>query len=53
MVYADGNYQYGMEVIQASSLRELVEKVNDKGVMKEDIVDFVKDEENFFLLYYR
>ena len=55
MIYneEENAYQYGMEVLQANSLRELVDKVNDNGVMKEDIVKIMRDNENYFLLYYK
>lgn len=43
----------GMSCIQANSLRKLVDTVNDNGIMKEDIVQIIKDEETFFLLYYK
>lgn len=43
---------YGMRVLQATSLRSLVEQVNDKGIIKEDIVYIHKSEGTFFLLYY-
>ena len=47
------NDDYGMAVLQAHSLRNLVEQVNEKGIMKEDIVKVFKEEETFFLLYYK
>ena len=53
MGYNDEDSQYGMDVLQARSLRELVEKVNEKGVMKEDIVEIIREEDGFFLLYYK
>lgn len=55
MIYneEENAYQYGMAVLQANSLRELVDKVNDNGIMKEDIVKIVGDAENYFLLYYK
>lgn len=49
----DKGYDYGMAVLQARSLRELVERVNDNGIMKEDIVDIIGGDEGFFLLYYK
>lgn len=49
----DTQDNYGMDVIQAGSLRRLVEIVNDNGIMKEDIVHIHHDGEVFFLLYYK
>lgn len=52
-----GDFSYedcgGLTVIQAHSIRSLVEQANDAGVMKEDIVNILRDEENWFLLYYK
>lgn len=47
-----------MAVLQAHSLRELIEQVNEinKGaskILKEDIVTILKEDETFFLLYFR
>lgn len=51
-----------LEVIQANSLRELVETVNSinknadndsgKMIVKEDIVSLLKDNDTFLLVYY-
>lgn len=45
--------------IQASSLRELIERVNtfnhyspEKSILKDDIVEILKEEGTFILLYY-
>lgn len=49
-----------MDYIQASSLRELLNKVNSHNneypecaILKEDIVEILKEEETFIMLYYR
>lgn len=49
-----------MDYIQASSLRELLNKVNshnneypERAILKEDIVEILKEEETFIMLYYR
>ncbi len=49
-----------MDYIQASSLRELLNKVNSHNneypecaIQKEDIVEILKEEETFIMLYYR
>lgn len=49
-----------MDYIQASSLRELLNKVNnhnnecpESAILKEDIVEILKEEETFIMLYYR
>lgn len=42
-----------LSVLQAHSLRELVDQANDQGVLKEDIVNVLQDEGTWFLLYYK
>lgn len=48
-----------LSVIQASSLRELVEMVNEHNnqggepIQKEDVVTILKENEAYFMLYYR
>lgn len=48
-----------LDVIQASSLRELVEtvnRINDSSpskILKDDIVNIFTDDGTFFLLYYK
>ena len=49
-----------IDYIQASSLRELLNKVNnhnneypESAILKEDIVEILKEEETFIMLYYR
>ena len=41
-----------MDALQAFSLRDLVNKVNSKGIQKEDIVQIASGENGFTLLYY-
>ena len=41
-----------MDVLYASSMRDLVQKVNSIGIQKEDIVQVVTTDREFFLLYY-
>ena len=40
-------------VLQAHSLRDLVQAINDIGIQKEDIVTILDKEEGYFLLYYK
>lgn len=42
-----------LDVIYENSLRDLVGHVNHNGIQKEDIVNILKEEENYILLYYR
>lgn len=44
-----------LDVLHFSSLRALVNGVNERGIEKNDIVQILKDteEEGFFLLYYK
>ncbi len=49
-----------IDYIQASSLRELLERVNyindkypDHSILKDDIVSIQKGEDNYILLYYK
>ena len=42
-----------LDVIYENSLRDLVGHVNYDGIQKEDIVNILKEEENYILLYYR
>ena len=42
-----------LNVIYENSLRDLVEHVNRDGIQKEDVVNIIKEEENYILLYYR
>ena len=42
-----------LNVIYENSLRDLVGHVNHDGIQKEDIVNILKEEENYILLYYR
>ena len=49
----DESKSESMAVLQAYSLRTLVEQVNSNGIKKEDIVHITKESDTFFLLYYR
>ena len=44
-----------MTVLHASSLRQLVEQVNDEGIQREDIVYINKDDNTgeVLMIYYR
>ena len=42
-----------MAVLQAYSMRNLVEQVNKNEIQKEDIVQLVKEHDTFFLIYYK
>ena len=42
-----------MDALYASSMRDLVQQANSRGIQKEDIVQVVPTEREFFLLYYK
>jgi hypothetical protein len=42
-----------MDVLYASSMRDLIQKVNSLGIQKDDIVQVVQTDREFFLLYYK
>lgn len=42
-----------MHVLQAFSLRDIVEKANASEIQKEDIVQMLDTDSGFFLLYYK
>lgn len=48
-----------IDVLQALSLRDLVTQINTRNsktsskILREDIVDILKDEGTYFLLYYK
>lgn len=42
-----------LTVLQAGSLRKLIEQANERHILKDDIVQVIKNEETFFLLYYK
>jgi len=42
-----------MAALSSMTLRNLISKVNELGIQKEDIVKVVKEGESFFLLYYK
>lgn len=48
-----------LDILMSHSLRDLVDQVNNinsttpSKILKEDIVELFKDEETFFLLYYK
>jgi hypothetical protein len=42
-----------MAVLQAYSMRNLVDQVNKNEIQKEDIVNLIKEHDTFFLIYYR
>ena len=42
-----------MDALYASSMRDLVQKANSIGIQKEDIVQIVPTDREFFLLYYK
>lgn len=56
---AVGEQKTTLSVIRAYSLRELIEAVNhynqtsDTPILKDDIVSLYKDNETYFLLYYK
>ena len=39
--------------LQAFSMRELVDRINANNIHKEDIACLTKDNDNFFLIYYK
>jgi hypothetical protein len=45
--------QKTLDVLYASSMRDLVQQANSRGIQKEDIVQVVPTEREFFLIYYK
>ena len=43
----------GIDVIVASSMRELVQEINSEGLTREEIIQIIKDSPNWYLLYQR
>lgn len=41
-----------MTVLTASTIRELVKKVNDLNIKKDDIVSLLREKEQLILMYY-
>lgn len=41
-----------LRAFHANSIREITERVNQKGLSKEDILQVVCTDDGFFLLYY-
>lgn len=42
-----------VDVLVASSMRELVQQINFEGLTKKEIIQIVKDSPNWYLLYQR
>lgn len=42
-----------MAIMTSGTLREMVGKVNGTGIKKEDIVCLLKENEQYYLIYYR
>ena len=42
-----------LSVLQARSLREIVEKVNTLQIKKDDVLNIITLEDSFYLLYYK
>lgn len=42
-----------LTAINSFTLRNLIDKVNELGIQKEDIVNIIKENETFLLLYYK
>lgn len=42
-----------MDVLQAYSLRDLIQEVNKASIQKEDIVKVFENDNGYFLLYYK
>lgn len=43
----------GVDLIVASSMRELIQEINSEGLTKEEIIQVIKDSPNWYLLYQR
>ena len=43
----------GIDVIVASSMRELIQEINSEGLTKKEIIQIIKDSPNWYLLYQR
>lgn len=42
-----------MAVLQAHSLRDMIQEVNEAFIQKEDIVQVLEGDNGYFLLYYK
>lgn len=42
-----------MSVVTATTVREVVNTVNELGIKHEDIVSLIKDNSQFILIYYK
>lgn len=51
--YVEYSSYPGMCVLQAHTLRNLVDMANNEGILKDDIVGVIQEEGTFFLLYYK
>ncbi len=54
------DHRYTLAVLQAYSLRDLIDQVNKNNadpantkILKDDIVQIIRMEDTFFLLYYK
>lgn len=41
-----------LTVLNADSIRHLVDAINERTIMKEDVLELVRKEDSYFLLYY-
>lgn len=39
-------------IIVSTTLRNIINEINDKGIKKDDIISLVKVEDQFMLIYY-
>ena len=47
------NLKKTLTVVQGYGLRKIVDTVNNLGIQKEDIVNILRSDDEYFLLYYK
>lgn len=47
------NTEQKLTALSSMTLRSLVQKVNERGIEHKDVVNLLKEGENFILLYYQ
>lgn len=45
--------QQQMKALYSMSLRELIEKANKNGIQRDDVVDIIKEDNTFILVYFK
>lgn len=47
------NTRQKLTALSTMSLRDLVDKINERGILKENIVSIMKENDAFILFYYK